>query len=497
MGYYGASIAGLMSMPSFACHRLLIRGVGLVPPSSLGRSAISPWSTFQALMAGQRLGLSSSASDLSLSSVSLARQVGCAANAQADPADPSVYLAETAARQALTMANVASADTAAILGVSKGAMHAWTAASLVHGLPSRSVQSCDYVQSFGQPIARPLPTDSALAVALGPVGYLANHLARRLSLSALPMGVVAACASSLAALDMARRWMLDTDSPNPPRRVLVMTSEAAILPAFVHSYLRLGVLPISAGDPATYQQKPLDETRSGFVLAEQGAAILLEVYDGPPGCEPTYLAELLDTATACEAFDLVRPPSLNKNALPPSPLPPLPPPPKTGPSSHLSPPPLKSGNTNSFAQYEYSHQDSSSTLTTALEHVAGMLMAGRRIDLLHPHATGTVENDRQEMAVYDHLWRYPSFASQPRPDVYACKGALGHGLGAAGLTALVLAVLCGKVKRRPPMPWLNQPMACGFDLSPGARALPASNTQAVFAAGFGGHVAGAIIGLAH
>lgn len=401
--------------------------------------------------------------------LTLARRIGCVANAQADPSDPSVYLAEMAARQALDMARLAPTGTPAILGVSKGAMHAWTAASLAYG--SHLHRAHAYADSFGQPVARPLPTDASLSVALGPVGYLATHLTRRLALDSTPMGIVAACSSSLVALDTARRWLLDADMPNRPRRVLVLTSEAAILPAFIHSYLRLGVLPIVGGDPSVYQQKPLDETRSGFVLAEQGAAVLLERYSRQDqGSLPDHLAELLDSQVAAEAFDLIRPP--------------YPPPPTSTPTCSHLPDAASAGSIKADSLAD------APAAETALEYVAGQLMAGRSIDLLHPHATGTIENDRQEMAVYRKLWQR---WQTPRPDVYACKGAMGHGLGSAGLTALVLAVLAGRCGRRPPMPWLTQPMACGFDLSGASRKVADESMQAIFAAGFGGHVAGAVI----
>jgi 3-oxoacyl-(acyl-carrier-protein) synthase len=78
-------------------------------------------------------------------------------------------------------------------------------------------------------------------------------------------------------------------------------------------------------------------------------------------------------------------------------------------------------------------------------------------------------------------------------DVYACKGAIGHGLGAAGLTALVLAVMAARTKRRPPMPWLITPISCGLPLDLSAPPSRAIRRQAIFAAGFGGHVAGAVV----
>jgi len=77
----------------------------------------------------------------------------------------------------------------------------------------------------------------------------------------------------------------------------------------------------------------------------------------------------------------------------------------------------------------------------ALSHIAQRLLADRHIDMLHPHATGTAHHDPAELsAVAPHLHN--------QPDGYACKGALGHGLGAAGLVSLVIACLCAKTRRR-------------------------------------------------
>jgi 3-oxoacyl-(acyl-carrier-protein) synthase len=182
--------------------------------------------------------------------------------------------------------------------------------------------------------------------------------------------------------------------------------------------------------PQTYRALPLDQRRDGFVLSEQAAAIVLRAVDDfQPG-----QIELLATATADEAHHVVLP------------APGMP----------------------------------------ALQWLAAQLLRDRRIDLLHPHATGTRENDAAELAAL-----LPHIA--PDCDVYACKGALGHGLGAAGLTALVIACLCARTGQRPPMPWLRQPIACGHALERQPRQCGPLRSHAVFAAGFGGHVAAAVI----
>ena len=149
--------------------------------------------------------------------------------------------------------------------------------------------------------------------------------------------------------------------------------------------------------------------------------------------------EVLDTAVACEAYDLVR----------------------------------------------------SRPQMTAMSHIVQRLVQGRPISFLHPHAPGTAEHDAWELAVCAAALEKSATGVS---DLYACKGALGHGLGAAGLAALVIACLCARTGIRPPMPWLGQPIESPLPIS--AAGPVRSSTKGchlVVATGFGGHVAGAVI----
>jgi 3-oxoacyl-(acyl-carrier-protein) synthase len=231
---------------------------------------------------------------------------------------------------------------------------------------------------------------------------------------------VAACASSLIALHHARCALLS----GRIERVLVVSAEAALLPIFISSYQRLGVLACLT--PDGYRGLPLDANRNGFMLAEMGAAVLLEKRATPGAIE------LVNTAVAAEANDMVRP----------------------------------------------------SKDMAALHHIASQLLDKQNIDLLHPHATGTADHDPVELGVYDRCDAHIN-------DIYASKGAIGHGLGTAGLASLVIACMCAKANRRPPMPWLKNPIDANIQ----ADAPPdmSLHTQAIFAAGFAGHVAGAVI----
>lgn len=395
--------------------RVVISGFGLITP--LGHSA---WETFSALLAGRTISDRSADLPPDIDPVRLVQALGSVSVARHTPTDPAVELAERAAREAMFMAKVGPGDVGCIVGASKGATHALLAAC----------EGQKKTQGHrGGRRSMPKPHDADLAVALGPHGYLCHHLSQRLGVKAVP-AVVAACASSLTALHVARMSLLGGSRLAGADRVLVVTVEASLLPLFIHSYRRLGVLmPLTAEG---YRGYPLDHRRRGFLLSELAAAVVLERVDRPrPG-----QIELVDTAVASESYDLIR----------------------TAPDM------------------------------AALSRVAQQLLQHRTIDLLHPHATGTTEHDPAELAaVAPHL--------TGQPDVYACKGALGHGLGAAGLVSLVLACLCATTGRRPPMPWLEQPIEAGnLKLQHGGQSDPQTmSTHAVFAAGFAGHVAGAVV----
>ncbi|MEQ9453401.1 MAG: beta-ketoacyl synthase N-terminal-like domain-containing protein [Phycisphaeraceae bacterium] len=389
-----------MSTPS-PSRRIRIAGVGLVTPLGVGA-----WPTYRALCAGRRITDRVGEIPEGIDPVSTVRAIGAISTAQHTATDPTVEIAERAVREALAEANISPTGLATWIGTSKGAVLALTHKHAEH---------------------------RNLAVAMGPHGYLDHYLMQRLGISSRGHWV-AACASSLHALDAARRAIL----MGRVDRALVLTSEAALGPEFIHSYRRLGVLSPTS-PPIQYVETPLAKERGGFVLSELGAAVVLEAVDD----DHVTGLELLDTATACEADNLVQP------------APGMP----------------------------------------ALGHIATGLLAGRTIDCLHPHTPGTEGHDPQEIEV---LARACS-NQKTLPSVYANKGALGHGLGASGLVSLVLACVCLRAGRIPPMNWLTPETT--MDLH--GLAIPAvggeggrcsrKGVHAVFAAGFAGHTAGAVV----
>lgn len=401
-------------MPS-PSPRLQIAGFGLATPIGLGA-----WPTFAALLAGKRLTDRLARYEADIPPEKIVSGIGGVAVARVVADDPAVELADRATREACEMANVDPAGIATFLGTSKGAV----------AQTGRQTGEEDGRKRFE---FAPSPE----WYALGPHGYLSDRLARRLGVRVMTHSV-AACASSLVALDAARQWLLAGDGRT---HALVVTSEAALTPVFLHSYERLGVLAPMTLDG--YRQKPLAQKRGGFVLAEAGAAVLLrKLKDGEvaPQSAGKGALELLDTGVLAEAYDLLR----------------------------------------------------TSPRMEAVERLAAQFHAKRKLEALHPHATGTEEHDPAEIGALSRAIGKTG-ASLP---LYACKGALGHGLGAAGLTSFILACLACRTGRMPPMKWLEDG---AMDMPENLRAqaqgcaLPPGAAHAVFAAGFGGHTAGALV----
>ena len=397
-------------------RRVVVAGLGLMSP--LGHGS---WATFRALLAGATVADRLANLEPETDPLPLAQAVGGVSLARQTPDDPACDLAERAAREAAAEAGVPLAGLPTWLGTSKGAVTAWTRAA-----------DAFYGGAGGAPGT--VPPDRAACVALGPHGFLTHHLATRTGVS-VRGHAVAACASGLVALGQAFRTLRQTQG-DTPAHALVVSSESAMLPAFVHSYRRLGVLAPTT--QAGYRARPLDQARGGFVLGEAGGAVLLRAL--PPGVAPQPgQTELLDTALATDPHDLIR----------------------------------------------------SDPNMTPLRRVAQQLAdtAGEPFAAVHPHAPGTAEHDDREAAVLAHVLGQV----QGPPTVYAVKGALGHTLGASGMVSLVCAALCARTRKRPPMPWLQHPVDCaGLDATPHATPL-GTGPHAVFAAGLGGPVAGACL----
>ncbi|HEY2587745.1 MAG TPA: beta-ketoacyl synthase N-terminal-like domain-containing protein [Tepidisphaeraceae bacterium] len=300
-------------------------------------------------------------------------------------------LAIRAAREATV--GIDLSDAAMVVGTSKGPVESWLAA------PSRA-------PDLGRPVRLGLAT-------------VAADLAKDLSLHGPRLTLSAACASGLYALIRGAMLIRSGEA----RRVLVVAAEASIHPIFLASFSRLGVVP-----PAGFGCRPFDQNRSGFLMSEAAAAIVLEAANRRPG------------EIAIERF------AIGADA---------------------------------------SHLTGMDPNTRSLRHVLANVLADDPIDLMHAHGTGTALNDKLELAALDDL--VPP--SSPPLIVYSHKGALGHSLGAAGLVSVVLNVLAHRTGKVPGNVRTANPLPARRLQLPAAAIRRRVRRSVAVAAGFGGAIA--------
>jgi 3-oxoacyl-[acyl-carrier-protein] synthase II len=233
----------------------------------------------------------------------------------------------------------------------------------------------------------------------------------------------AACASGLHALIRAVMMIRSGEVD----RVVVVAAEASVSPLFLGSFRRMGVLPREE-----IGCRPFDQDRDGFLMSEAAAAVCLEAA-GPDEAFRGYVA--------AERI------ALGGDAI---------------------------------------HMTSGDPDGTVLRRLLKTVVAGRAVELIHAHGTGTIFNDPIELAAFDaECVRDDS----PGPLIYSHKGALGHSLGASGLVSTALSCLMHRNRVVLPNVRTTNPIATRHVQILSSAKGQATTRSLVSAAGFGGPVA--------
>ena len=231
----------------------------------------------------------------------------------------------------------------------------------------------------------------------------------------------AACAGGLQAL--ARAVLLIR--AGEAERVLVVAAEASVLPMFVGSFARLGVL-VPPGELC----RPFDVNRQGFLMSEAASAVCIEA--GSAAGATRSLVAIDRVAFGGDASHLV---AVDRDG-------------------------------------------------AKLRRLVANVTAGDVIDLVHAHGTGTEMNDAAELAAFSATLNDGGAGTT----LYSHKGGLGHSLGASGLVSVVLSCLAHRHGQVPPNVNTRAPMTTAMQISSVAVSRPIRASLAI-AAGFGGGVA--------
>lgn len=422
-------------MDATAPCRIVITGIGLCTPLGPDRE-----STWQGLLAGSSATRWLTAPHWPHAPRMVGAPVCFPAEYSFSHPEPLVELARLTAAEALNDAGLVSdelqtRDVGIVFGTSKGGLHTFS-----HLLESERLRLSETSSSAGSKAVN--AADVSPSVRVGPDNWLNVFPSRAaMAIRELIGGYgptlcpVVACATGLAACLRGAELIQSGDCD----LVFVGSADASLQPALLSSFRRLGVLSKEAEDPSR-ACRPYDQNRTGFVIGEGAACIVLERMDSARMRRRPWYAEWLGGRMLSDAYSLTQ---LDPDA---------------------------------------------ATLQRLLVDL-------RAVDPGHPdyislHGTGTLTNDLIECQALRH-----AFGSNcSRFHCSSLKGGLGHLLGAAGSVELAATALAIRDQVVPPtVNLVTQDPECNLNLTPLKAVHRQINRAWKLSMGFGGHIAGACL----
>ncbi|WP_176592709.1 beta-ketoacyl synthase [Sphingobium sp. EM0848] len=234
----------------------------------------------------------------------------------------------------------------------------------------------------------------------------ASQITMDLGLRGMALAVASACASGAHALGLAFRMVRSGEA----KIAVAGGAEACITAGTMIGWEALRVL---SDDTC----RPFSRNRSGLVIGEGAATLILEEWDHAQARGATILAELTGFGANADAADLTSP-------------------------------------------------NAESTMEAMRAALADARLTPADIGYINAHGTGTAMNDEVESAVIRAV-----FDGAPLPLVSSVKAVLGHSLGAAGALEAVMTVKALQEQLVPPTANCTEPdPALGLDfVADGAR----------------------------
>lgn len=229
----------------------------------------------------------------------------------------------------------------------------------------------------------------------------AGNVAIDLGAKGLNYAPVSACAASAHAIGEGALAIRDGRAD----AMIVGGGEAPITPLTVAGFASMGALSRRNDDPAA-ASRPFDTERDGFVMAEGGAALVLEAYDQAAARGATILAEVIGYGATDDANHMVQP---------------------------------APGGEGGARAMELALAD------------AGL--APPEIDYVNAHGTSTPLNEAMETAAMVRVFG----DAVGRVPVSSTKSVTGHLLGAAGAIEAVFCVMALQYGVLPPTANLHRP----------------------------------------
>lgn len=371
-------------------HRVAVTGLGLTVP--LGTQ---PQMVFDRLMAGESAIRPFTPDPALPNARTTVPAVAC------EEFDPEAMLGRTTAYMT---------DRFAQLGIS-AALAAWDDAGLQSGASveerprgavcwgtglggTRSIE-----HAYFDVLQRGRSRASPMLIVMGMHNSAAAHIAMRLGLAGPATTSSVACASSAIAIGDALRLIRSGESDI----VVVGGSEAPLTIGMLLAWDAMRVLAPGAGDAASSACRPFSADRTGLVLGEGGAALVLESFEHARQRGARIYAELAGYGASCDHHHLAQP--------------------------------LAAGQARA--------------LNAALDDAH---LAPDELDYVNAHGTGTVEGDPVEIEALRAV--FGDHASSLA--VSSTKSMLGHMLGATGAVEALITVMAIVRQQVPPTAHLTR-----------------------------------------
>lgn len=403
-------------------NQVVVTGIGIVSP--LGADRETTWRT---LVAGR----TATAWLPQLSGEEFAREEHAPwAGAPAALSGNGVNREEPAIRFALIAAREAMADAAlttrppephrfgCVMGTSKGGLTSFGRAFRNHRDGIATVAAEDLWNASAPPAA-------------------AQAVSREMGCRGTCLCPVAACATGLVSIIRGSELIRGGDCD----AVLAGSSDASLLPAVLASFRRMGVMA-SGFDRPDRAVRPFDDNRTGFLVGEGAAVLVLERAASAASRGVVPYAEYV--GGGCRA-DLA-----------------------------------------GITQVDETGSSLAVLITDVLRRAN---VEPSRVDYACLHGTATRSNDRCETAAIKRAFGLHAL----RLSCSSLKGAMGHLLGAAGSVETACALLALRDNIVPPTANLTHPdPGCDLDFTPQHARPKELRTVLKTSLGFGGHLAAAV-----
>ena len=403
--------------------RIVVTGIGLCTP--LGHDRESTW---QGLLSGRSATRWLSAPHWTDNSRMAGAPVCFPKDRPFRHTEPIVELALTTANESLVDSGLdrqrlEQKCVGVVFGTSKGGFHTFSRLMVerrtdagIPGRPESIENSADWLDVFP---GRAAAAIGSLVGGYGPI-----------------LCPVAACATGLAACLRGAELIQNGDCDI----ALVGSADVSLQPALLGSFRRLGVLSRESDDPSR-ACRPFDSHRTGFVIGEGAACLVLERLDSAVERHAHCYAEWLGGKILSDPHGLTQ----------------------------LDP--------------------SGTSLRRLLVDLRKL--TSRNPNYINLHGTGTAANDPVECRAIRSVFGTES----EQFDCSSLKGGMGHLLGAAGSVELAVTALSIRDQIVPPTVNLVQPDSdCVLNLTPGKPKLRSIDHAWKLSMGFGGHLAGACLG---